>query len=165
MARGKTATEGFGARILRLAGKRKLTEVAESAGLPYRLVWRWSQRGDRPPGMDDRIVKLERALGGPLLDEHEREGADVNRIGESPAPYNDREPKRVVQPYDFKKRALIQLGLARHELSAILAAIDEGVELDPETLADHLEKADAFSAKAQRYLMGKIRVNDRGEPV
>lgn len=115
--------------------------------------------------MKDRIAKLEKALGGPLLDEHERETAEMNRIGESPAPYNNREPDRVVQPYDFKKKALIQIGLARHELSAILTALEEGVEMDPDTLAEHLEKADAFSAKAQRYLMGKIRVNDRGEPV
>jgi len=164
VGRTKAVAEGFGDRILRLAGERSLADVAKVAGLRYGLVWRWTRRPDPPKGMRDRIALLERALGGPLIDDEDQpEKGETEMLNEPRLPY-ERDPERYIQPLDFKKRALDEVGRARHELAAALAAMQEGMS-DPRQIATLIERADEYAAKAQRHLLGKIKVNDQGEKV
>lgn len=151
----------FGRRILQLLGERQLSlrEAHRRSRIPYRTLQNWVKREDPPRSDLDRVARLEAVLGGSLTEESE-----PMKINESRLPYGE-EPRRYVQPLDFKKRALDDVGRARHELSAVLALIEEGASPVSQEVAEHLEKADFYCSKAQRRLMGKIKVNDQGEPV
>lgn len=164
---GKLGTEvawRYGQRILQLLGEADMdqTELCRLAKVKARTLTR-DLTLDRPPRgakVRARIERMESVLGGAIWPPPaERQDGVLDRLN-----INQQERKVVVQPYDFKKKALIQIGLSRHELSVLLDALEEG-DLDIKTLAAHLEKADEYAAKAQRHLMGKIEINDKGEKV
>ena len=85
------------------------------------------------------------------------------KINESRHSYGD-EPRRYVQPLDFKKEALDAVGRSRHYIAALLARVKRG-NLKTMELVEALESADREAADAQRHLMGQITLNDRGETV
>ncbi len=85
-----------------------------------------------------------------------------NRISEVMSTYTLREPDRYVQPLDFKKKALNTIGRARNGLAVILAMLEENI-VDPREFARIIEKADSDCSVAQRHLLGKILLNEKGE--
>jgi len=152
---------------LRLAWDRSLVDIAKAAGLRYGLVWRWTQRDEPPRGMSDRIARLESALGGSLVEGHEldaQKGAEAV-IDESRLPDQDGPgSERYIQPLDFKKKALDEVGLARHELATAIAAIQDGM-YDMRAIGAFLESADQHASLAERHLRGRMKIRGKGERI
>lgn len=161
---GKTVAEPkrkFGERILQLFEESDLPSLAEAARqarLPPRTFRNWLGRDTAPRGDIERVHRLEQVLGGTILRDSQR-GEEM--FHESRMPFGEK-PRRIAQPLDFKKQALDAAGRARHYLAILLERVNDD-EISTSEIMEAIEHADREMADAQRHLLGKIKINDRGE--
>lgn len=172
----KTATAAhFGARLMQLLGDRSIADAVRETGI-QRWVWdKWKKRADPPQGQRLIIQTAEKWLGGRLTNDDGTVAADpIETLGgiemrENRMNYGEESRRRrvVIQPLDFKKKALDATGRARHRISRLLARFDDVKEISPteQEIIEALQDADNELARAQSHLMGQIPVNDEGEPV